>query len=191
MWFPQISLNTQKPTGLSFWIHRAYRRCASYDRRHGNDCLRRRRRRIMLKMAYHLRLLTHPLCCFCTPAPPRRESGIVDFVLHSYKDFTVRWYLYHREGVFPSALQRCCVASGICAAFLFCAFSEERATYTMMLCSRGYNFTVKIGWCNALHRGRLTLCLDFARQLFEGLTVGDSSMLLAISKANSSWNLVL
>lgn len=133
--------------------------------------------------AYHLRLLTHPLCCFCTPAPPRRESGIVDFVLHSYKDFTVRWYLYHREGVFPSALQRCCVASGICAAFLFCAFSEERATYTMMLCSRGYNFTVKIGWCNALHRGRLTLCLDFARQLFEGLTVGDSSMLLAISKA--------
>ena len=39
VFIPQNAQTTQKPTGLRFGIHRAYRRCASYDRRHRIDCL--------------------------------------------------------------------------------------------------------------------------------------------------------
>ena len=39
VFIPQNARTTQKPTGLRFGIHRAYRRCASYDRRHRIDCL--------------------------------------------------------------------------------------------------------------------------------------------------------
>ena len=39
VFIPQNAQTTQKPTGLTFGIHRAYRRCASYDRRHRIDSL--------------------------------------------------------------------------------------------------------------------------------------------------------